>query len=119
MPTLTTTTSPLIESARWALELLTGTPAVVVATIAVAGFGFALLQGRIDVRRGAAVIIGIFIVFGAPAIASALMSALRPPPQPSMATVVTPAIPVVLTSPSGSNNPAYDPYAGAALPTNR
>ncbi len=111
--------SPLTESARWVLELLTGPAATIVAVIAVAMVGFALLQGRIDLNRGASVIIGIFVVFGAPAIASALLALTQLSAPPMAAVAATPIIPVRVGLPAGSHQSVYDPYAGAALPNNR
>jgi type IV secretion system protein VirB2 len=43
-----------------------------VAVIAIVGIGFGMLSGRIDLRRGATVIIGGFILFGASSIVAGL-----------------------------------------------
>lgn len=101
----------------WIQSALLGSLATTVAVIAVAFVGFAMLAGRIDLRRGATIVIGCFILFGAPTIAAGLMRAnefsggpaevpvvlAAPPPPP---TVVPPSTP-------------YDPYAGAAVPLRR
>jgi type IV secretory pathway VirB2 component (pilin) len=77
----------------WLQATLLGTVATAVAVIAVASVGFLLLSGRIDVRRGAQVVCGCYILFGASAIASGIVLALNggdsplpvesPPPPPA------------------------------------
>jgi type IV secretion system protein VirB2 len=115
----TAAASPMTDSARWLLELLTGPAATIVAIIAVATIGFALLQGRIDLRRGASIVLGIFIVFGAPAIAEALLAITQPSGAAWPVASPAPIIPDLATAQSGSSQSVYDPYAGAALPDQR
>jgi type IV secretory pathway VirB2 component (pilin) len=102
----------------WLERTLLGTVATIAAVIAVAMVGLMMLTGRMDVRRAVRVILGCFIIFGASAVASGLVSATlsssgdRSPatdePQVSIAPV--PAVPV-------DSVPAVsDPYAGAAVP---
>ncbi len=55
-------TSAIAAAVRWCLDLLTGRAATLVAVIAVAAVGFALLQGRIDTRHAARVVLGSFIL---------------------------------------------------------
>ena len=110
--------SVLLPAVGWVEHALTGTLAVVVATIAVAFVGFAMLSGRVDMRRGAIIFIGCFILFGASAIANGLRSAgdatsgeypssETVPPRPAVTQPLLPASP----------NPSYfDPYAGASVP---
>lgn len=109
-------TSSLVTAIEWIQQALLGSAATAVAIIAIASVGFLALSGRIDIRRSVTVIIGCFILFGAPAIVAGLQSAiagggaraepvmLAPPPTfkppPQQATSATP----------------YDPYAGAAVP---
>ena len=86
--------------------------------IAVAAVGLMGLSGRIEVRRAAAVVVGAFILFAAPAIAAALHSlaaggtaqapvepAFEPPPAPP---------PPPPPPPPRPRNP--DPYGGASVP---
>lgn len=103
----------------WVEQALLGGLATSVAVVAVAVVGMLMLSGRIDWRRGARVVAGCFILFGAPAIAAGLLglagdaasgpvvapapSAVEPAPRPQ-------AIP---TQPPASG---YDPYAGASVP---
>jgi type IV secretion system protein VirB2 len=62
-----------LEVVRWLQGTLLGTLATAVALIAVASVGFLLLSGRIDVRRGAQVIFGCFVLFGASTIAAGIV----------------------------------------------
>jgi type IV secretory pathway VirB2 component (pilin) len=112
-------TNVFAAGVQWLQATLSGTLATAVAVIAVAAVGLLLLSGRIDVRRGAQVIFGCFVLFGASSIAAGIVRAasgenaspdiaatLPPPPvyPPPTANASVPAVP-------------YDPYAGAALPT--
>jgi type IV secretory pathway VirB2 component (pilin) len=63
--------SPLAEAAGWIGETLFGTLSVTLCVLAVAFVGLAMLSGRMPWRRAIEVVIGCFILFGAPAIASA------------------------------------------------
>jgi type IV secretion system protein VirB2 len=67
--------SVLVNAAHWLEGTLLGTFATVVAVIAVASVGFMMLTGRIDWRRGAVVIFGCFILFGAASIVAGIRHA--------------------------------------------
>jgi type IV secretory pathway VirB2 component (pilin) len=102
----------------WVEGTLLGTVATAVAVIAVASVGFLLLSGRIDLRRGAQVIFGCFILFGASSIAGGIMRIAHDSGTP--ADILPPPPPV--DPYNGAAKPMtkpvpYDPYAGAALPT--
>ena len=58
---------------QWLVRLATGELALVIATIAVAIVGLMMLDGRLDWRRGARVIVGCFLIFGASTISAAFM----------------------------------------------
>lgn len=104
----------------WVEGTVLGPLAFSIAIIAVAGVGYMLLAGRLDIRRGAQVVLGCFVVFGASVIADGILSltvgsasdvnvanALPPPSYPPLqAQPVSPAATI-----------PYDPYAGAAVPT--
>lgn len=64
----------LVNAVNWLQGTLLGTVAQVVAVIAVAAVGFMMLTGRINWRHGAVVVIGIFILFGAPQIVVGIRS---------------------------------------------
>lgn len=107
--------SAVSSSVLWVQSALMGTVASAVALIAVATVGLMMLNGSLDIRRGARTILGCFLVFGASTIADAFLAVtksdanpapmqLTPPPPPVLPPVLPPAA-------------AYDPYAGAAVPS--
>lgn len=110
-----TASGPLIAAVAWIEGVLLGPVATTMATIAIAWLGIAMLTGRTDWRRGLTVVLGCFILFGAPVIGRALagltstgvgaapdLTQSEPTPPPAL-----PQMP-----------PAVDPYAGAAVPGN-
>lgn len=102
----------LVTAVSWIQNILLGPFATAIAVIAVASIGFMMLTGRLNIRRGAYVILGCFIVFGAPVIVSGIVQATSPVVAHSSITVVESA-PIeahVAVSPQQA-----DPYAGAAL----
>lgn len=103
----------LVDAALWVQGTLLGTLATAVAVIAVAWIGFGMLSGRINLQRGAAAILGCFIVFGAPVIAAGLLKAGAAGSGETVAVSPSP----VPTLPQPTPTPAlYDPYAGASVP---
>jgi len=58
--------SPITDALLWMQGLLLGPIATSLAVMAVAGVGFMMLTGRMNWRYGGTVIIGVFIIFGAP-----------------------------------------------------
>lgn len=106
---------PLTSAADWVENVLLGSTAIVIATLAVATVGLLTLRGQVPFRRGASVLIGCFVLFGAATLARGIIDTARmgradmvampieaPAPMPP---VIVPAQPQV-----------YDPYAGAAVP---
>lgn len=66
--------SPSILAAlAWLQGTLLGSIAIGLCIIAVAWVGFLMLQGRLPVREGARVIVGCFVLLGAPVIASGFL----------------------------------------------
>lgn len=63
------------SAANWLQGTLLGNVATTLAVIAVGATGLLMLTGRIDWRRGATVILGCFIVFGAGAIVAGIRTA--------------------------------------------
>jgi len=105
---------------QWLDATLLGSLATAVAVIAVASVGLLLLSGRVDVRRGAQVIFGCFILFGASAIAAGIMQmAADRDAAPPVIPALPPPPPFSAPPPTAAPVKAlpYDPYAGAALPT--
>ena len=109
-------TSVILQSAQWLQGIFLGNIATAIAIVAVASIGFAMLTGRIDVRRGGTIILGCFILFGASAIANGLRNATLNPDTLYSETASAP--PPVFARPerTGAANPGYDPYAGASVP---
>jgi len=65
----------LVNAATWMQDTLMGTVATTAAVIAVAAVGFLMLTGRMDWRRGAIVIVGCFVLFGAASIVAGIRAA--------------------------------------------
>jgi type IV secretory pathway VirB2 component (pilin) len=117
---------PLVSAVQWLQGTLLGTVATTVAIICVAAVGFMMLSGRMNVRYGASVIFGCFILFGASSIVAGVQATAAAtgwqsgdyePPSPVVAAqspLPVVAIPAAPARPSNS-----DPYAGAAVPPPR
>lgn len=94
-----------------------GTLATTIATIAVASVGILVMNGRMPLRRGVTVILGCFILFGAPAIAAGLLAltsaGVATPVASRSASMAETPVPLVVPT---SNPQVYDPYAGASVP---
>lgn len=97
----------------WINSVLLGELAIGLGVLAVAVFGFSLLTGRLHLRLGGRVALGLFLLLGAPAIATAFSVGLIGGSQGGSAVVFERAPP---PSPRQDLPPAnYDPYAGASL----
>ena len=103
--------SPIASSLGWINDVLFGQIAVTLCVLAVAFVGFRMLTGRLPLRLGFRVVLGCFVLLGAPMIAEGLVVSFE---DRSTASVIVPAEPA--GSPRGELEPAeYDPYAGASL----
>ena len=98
----------------WAVGSLLGSVATGVAVLAVAFSGFGMLFGHLDWRTGTRVVLGIFILFGAPMIARELMALGRNGDAVESGQLAAEGIPQQPAVPK--NAPVADPYAGAGLP---
>jgi type IV secretory pathway VirB2 component (pilin) len=108
-------TSPLRDSLGWIQELLFGSIAIGLCVLAVAFVGLLALTGRLPLRRGAQVILGSFVLLGAPVIAAGLMTGT----QNVTDTPREIPIPEPAEAPRQDLPPAdYDPYSGASLRRN-
>jgi type IV secretory pathway VirB2 component (pilin) len=118
----------VVAAVQWLQNTLLGTVATTVAVICVATVGLMMLSGRVDLRRGAGVVVGCFILFGASSIAAGIRSvatgdSLEPvsyvepwtAPQAAAAPAPAPAPTWTYQPPAAPAHPA-DPYAGAAVP---
>lgn len=104
----------LISALGWFQDLLLESVGSVLAVIAIAGLGFAMLQGRLSPRKGIKVVLGCFILFGAPALAKGLADLAHFSTTPSIRSIeMTPAPPATAPSPPAPNP---DPYAGPSVP---
>lgn len=107
----------LPDALAWVEALLTGSLAQAMAIIAFAGIGYAALTGRLSLRVGLRVILGAFILFGAPSIAGALRSTGGQPAH-LVITVPAPPPPKLATQAAreAERQQTIDPYAGASIP---
>ena len=63
---------PITAALTWMQSILLGPIATSLAVMAVAGVGFMMLTGRMNWRYGGTVIIGVFIIFGAPRLVASI-----------------------------------------------
>ena len=111
--------SPIADGIAWVQGAALGSTATTIAVFAVAAIGLLMLSGRLELRRGITVVIGCFILFGADDIAAVLTGLdskdvqLPPANSPDPGQLSGP-----LRTPT-SLPTAYDPYAGASVPTVR
>ena len=111
--------NPVAAAVQWLEGTLLGNAATSVAVVCVAWIGLMMLAGRIDLRRGASVILGGFILFGAPGIAAGLMAlagggAGAGETAPAFAPL--PYIPPPPPQPAPPPRRDPDPYSGATVP---
>lgn len=106
---------PIEAALAWLQGTLLGTVATTVAVMAVASVGFALLTGRLEVRRGLTTITGCFVLFGASSIATALRDLVADGGDAPL--YVPPSTPLTLPEPIAPGPGTRDPYAGASVPS--
>tara|TARA_R110002124_G_scaffold243235_1_gene408330 strand:- start:39369 stop:39764 length:396 start_codon:yes stop_codon:yes gene_type:complete len=108
-----------LSAVRWIQTLLLGSLATSLAVIAIASVGLLMLSGRVNLRRGATVILGCFIVFGAASIAQGLRgvtaSFTGPPARPQSVPAPPAALIDLSPPPADPANGPVDPYAGASI----
>ena len=95
--------SSIVAAVQWIPAVLVGGLATPIAVLASAGVGFGLLGGRLAPRRALRVVLGCFILFGAPAIVGAFKTTMTS----SLAIaelVPTPVAPVVPAAPANPNS---------------
>lgn len=102
--------SAFADAVNWINGLLLGSLAVGLCVLAVALVGMFMLSGRLLVRQGMRVILGCFILLGAPVIAAGLAGVWQ------SETSSSPPLPIVEQQRPQDPPPAdFDPYAGASL----
>lgn len=111
--------SALGAAVSWIEGTLLGTLASALAIIAVALIGFAMLNGRIHYRRGATVILGCFVLFGAKSIANGLYgiasSSTLSSGEPVSAPPPSSPLGNFAAGPASPPRAMDDPYAGASV----
>jgi type IV secretory pathway VirB2 component (pilin) len=108
----------IVTAVSWLQGTLLGTVATTVAVIAIASVGLMMLSGRIELRRGLTVVCGAFILFGAASIAAGIRSLAPGDYGGDAYPVVRYEAPPVAAAPAPTPPPAaYDPYAGASVPS--
>jgi len=106
--------APFAAASDWITGTLMGSLAVILCVIAVAFVGLLMISGRLAIRDAARVVIGCFVLLGAPVLAAGLRGVA------DEAVVVVPQSSLNLPSPPEATPRApstYDPYAGASLRT--
>ncbi|HEX8625053.1 MAG TPA: TrbC/VirB2 family protein [Allosphingosinicella sp.] len=112
----------VVAAVQWLQNTLLGTVATTVAVICVATVGLMMLSGRIDLRRGATVVVGCFVLFGASSIAAGIRSvasgdSLAAEPVYYVEPWTAPTPPATAVQPVRvPPERAADPFAGAAVP---
>lgn len=89
-----------------------GSAATSLAVLAVAVIGFLFLNGQLDWKRVGRVVIGCFLIFGAPILSAGLLENIGDPPVQSQKEA---RMEVDLPPPVPRSNERFDPYAGAAV----
>lgn len=105
----------LVASVGWLQAAMLGTTATLVAIIAVASIGFAMLTGRLNGRHATTVILGCFILFGAPTIAAGIMRAVQGEATQTARFKLDDTSPLPAAIAAMPKAPPGDPYAGASL----
>lgn len=95
---------------------MTGSVAVTLCVIAIAFFGFAMLTGRVPIRRGLFTALGAFILLAAPIIATGFAQVWQGQNSVSYAPEVVPDENLQPREDLGPSD--YDPYAGASIRSN-
>ena len=103
--------SPIEGSTSWVSAVMFGELAIGLCVIAVALLGMLMLSGRMHLRRGIRVVLGCFIVLGAPVMALGLQQIVAPEDNVLIVDVVASEPAPVRPDLA----PAPDPYAGASL----
>ena len=109
--------TPLESSAWWLTDTLLGDLAIALCVIAVAIIGLLMMSGRLPIRQGAKVVLGCFVLLGAPVIASGFLQL----GDEARVYDGAAASPQTQSLPPREELPpsTYDPYAGASMRDDR
>ena len=98
----------LTTASNWVTGTLFGSLATALCVIAVAFIGLRLMMGHMAIRDGFRIVLGCFVLLGAPLIALGMLRVAGSPEPPVVAAAAAPVLPEVPT-------PPYDPYLGASI----
>ena len=103
--------SSILVAVDWINDLLLGSLATGLCVLAVAAVGAMMLLGRVQFRTGFRVVLGCFVLLGAPVLASAFLTA------PNHETAPVGQDPFIKSSDAQllGGPSEFDPYAGASL----
>lgn len=103
-------------ASHWVIALVGGSIATTLLTLSLAAVGFAMLSGRLPLRRAALTILGCFMFLGASTIAAALLggTATEPNSARTHGEIFNPIV-EIQPPPKATVPENYDPYAGAAV----
>lgn len=104
-----------LSAVQWVQALLLGSIATSLAVIAIASVGLLMLSGRVNLRRGATVILGCFVLFGAASIAQGLRGVTASFTGPPARAQTAPEPPATLIDLAPQPSGQADPYAGASI----
>lgn len=106
--------SPIESAASWVSGTLSGSLATELCIVAVALLGLLMLRGRLPIRDGLQVVVGCFLLLGAPLVAAGLLgiAADKGGVQAASTAGATPYVAQVPLPPPAVQ---YDPYAGATI----
>jgi type IV secretory pathway VirB2 component (pilin) len=105
--------TPMVDSARWIEGVMLGEVALGVCIIAVAFLGALMLTGRLPLRDGARVVVGCFVLLGAPVIGAGFVGGGS---EVTAASALPPLVAKEVKDLRPDLPPAnFDPYAGASL----
>lgn len=106
----------MVDSARWVEGVMIGEIAFGLCVIALALIGALMLTGRLPLRKGALIVIGCFVLSGAPVIATGMLELTASPltaqlsiPQAGERSQLRPELPKA----------DYNPYAQASVRDDR
>jgi type IV secretory pathway VirB2 component (pilin) len=102
--------------ADWLPEVLSGSLATALGIVAIGLVGLSLFQGRLRLKHAALVVMGIFLLMGAPVIGAGIVGNSHQASLALMPTTVAPPPAVPSNNLAPPANP-FDPYAGASVPT--
>lgn len=105
--------APMVESARWIEGVILGDIALGLCMVVVALIGVMMLAGRLPLQDGSRVVIGCFVLLGAPGIAAGFVGS-------GSVVIEASSLPLPVAVPSERSRPHlptanFDPYAGASL----